>query len=183
MINSKFGVIGNKVQELKVKSNSSRAWDDVLNLSRVSAWQEPIVTQPINPPSIANHVPITVSKAATAAELVTVQDLRRDPVLVQQAKAKQQALQEGTAQDYTQGRAQGDNINNNNLYDAHHCVHSSNFLSNHNDVRSRVLNNNFPSNYNHCNSQGANNIKSNRESVGNPEHSTCMFVGRSRPSS
>ena len=35
-INSKLGVIGNEVQELNVKSNSSRAWDDVLNLSRVS---------------------------------------------------------------------------------------------------------------------------------------------------
>ena len=98
-------------------------------------------------------------------------------VLVQQAKAKQQAFQEGTAQDLTQGRAQGDNINNNNLYDAHYRVHSNNFLSNQNDVRSRVLNNNFPSNYNHCNSQGVNNnIKSGRERVGNPEHSN-VYVG------
>ena len=93
-INIKLGVIGNEVQELKVKSNSSRAWDDVLNLSKVSAGQEPIVTQTIHPPSIAYHIPITVSQAAPAAELVTVQDLRRDPVLVQQANSKQQAFQE-----------------------------------------------------------------------------------------
>ena len=90
---------------------------------------------------------------------------------MQQAKAKQQAFQKGTAQDPTQGRAQGDNINNNILYDAHHRVNSNHFISNQNDVRSCVLNNNFPSNYNYCNSQGANNnIKSGRERVGNPKH-------------
>ena len=41
-INSRLGVIGTKVQDLKTKCNSSRAWEDVLNLSRVSALQEPI---------------------------------------------------------------------------------------------------------------------------------------------
>ena len=57
-IDSRLRVIGNKVQELKVKSNSSRAWDDVLNLSRVSAMQEPPITQPIaNPSSNCNNVP------------------------------------------------------------------------------------------------------------------------------
>ena len=49
-INSRLGVIGTKVQELKVKSNGSRAWDDFLN-SRVSAMQEPPITQPIVNPS------------------------------------------------------------------------------------------------------------------------------------
>ena len=166
-INSKLGVIRNEVQELKVKSNSSRAWNNVLNLLRVSARQEPVVTQPVNPPYNVNNVPITVLQAAPAVELVTVQELRLDPVLVLKVKANQQAFHEGTAQDLSQGRAQGDNINNNTLYDAHHRVHSNNFLSNQNNVRSRVLDNNF------C------------ERVGNPKHSNvyvcwpqqAVFIG------
>lgn len=35
-INIRLGVLGNEVEELKDKSNSSRVWEDVLNLSRVS---------------------------------------------------------------------------------------------------------------------------------------------------
>ena len=42
-INSKVGIMGSDVQELKAKSNTSRAWDDAMNLSRVGAGQEPLV--------------------------------------------------------------------------------------------------------------------------------------------
>ena len=41
-INSKLGIMGSEVQELKAKSNSFRAWEDVMNLFRVSAGQEPL---------------------------------------------------------------------------------------------------------------------------------------------
>ena len=175
-LNSRLGVIGNEVQELKVKSNSSRAWDDVLNLSRVSAGPDPAVVQTNN--NNNNLVPnITVSQAA--AEIVTAQQLRRDPVLVRQANTQQQALQQQTAQDNFQGRGNGDNISFNN--NAH--IASTRFS---NDVRSRAPNSNFSGNVN-CIAP-SNSIKSGRERVGNPENANvyvcwpqqAVFVGADR---
>ena len=64
--------------------------------------------------------PLIVSQAAPAVDLVTVHDLRRNPVLVEQAKARQQVLQAATTSDPSQGTAQGVNPNNNILLDAQH---------------------------------------------------------------
>ena len=160
-INSRLGVMGNEMQELKAKSNSSRAWEDVLNLSRVSVGQEPFVPQTVQIPIATNNVPVIVTQAASAAKLVTVQDLRRDPGLVHQANTRQQAFQARNAQDVSQGRVAGDNINNNNLHDVHSRGHNSNFHNVQSDLHSRVHNGYFPSIHNHGSSQNSNtNIKS-----------------------
>ena len=102
---------------------------------------------------------------------MTLQDLRRNPVLIEQAKARQQALQTATSCDPSQGSAQGGNPNNNILLDAQH--HGSTYKSNHfNQIHGRVLNNDFPSNFMYNNTQTAStNIKSGRKRVGNPENS------------
>ena len=117
-INTRLGVIGTEVQDLKTKS----------------------------------------LKQAAVVDPVTLHDHKRNPVLVEQAKARQQMVQ--TATSSGQGTAQGVNPNNNILLDAQH--HGSNFKSidQFNQIHGRVLNNDFPSNFMYNNTQNANtNIK------------------------
>ena len=188
-INTRLGVIGTEVQDLKVKNSGSKAWDEVLNLSRVSGTQEPTV-QPVANNIIDNNIPLTMLPPlnilqGAAVNPVTVNDLRHNPVLTEQAKAKQQTLQSATSRDPTQGTDQG--FYPNILVDAQH--RSSNIRSHYDQIQGRFLNNDSPSHSGMSNAHNVNtNIKSGRDRVGNPEHSNvyicwpqqCVFIGADR---
>ena len=156
-----------------------------MDLSRVSALQEP-TSQPLGNviPNTNNIIPITVSQPPIVpqdapVDPVTIQNLRRNPVLIEQAKARQQAFQTATSCDPSQGSAQGGNPNNNILLDAQH--HGSNYKSSHfNQIHGRVLNNDFPSQFLYNNTQTAStNIKSGRNELAILRIQTFMFAGPS----
>ena len=186
-INTRMGVIGTEVQDLKVKNSGSKAWDEVLNLSRGSGTQEPTV-QPVVNNIIDNNIPLTVLPPlnilqGAAVNPVTINDLRHNPGLTEQAKAKQQTLQSATSRDPTQGTDQG-------FYPNIVVDKSSSNVRNHYDqIQGRFLNNDFPSQFGMSNAHNVNtNIKSGRDRVGNPEHSNvyicwpqqCVFIGADR---
>ena len=91
-----------------------------------SKWRSGALSQIYHIP-IINHVPTTVTQAATANEVVTMQTLRRDPGLAQQASSKQQTLQARIAEDLSQGRVHGANANSNNFHNVHSHINSNNF--------------------------------------------------------
>ena len=185
-INTRLGVIGTEVQDLKVKSSGSKAWDEVLNLSRVSGAQEP-TGQAVSNISINNNNPITVSPPlhtlqGATGNPVTMSDLRNNPVFTEQAKATQQAMQSATTRDPTQGT---EGFYPNNLVGAQHRSSSNHY----DHIQGRFLHNEIPSHFGMSNALNSNaNIKSGRDRVGNPEHSNiyvcwpqqCVFIGADR---
>ena len=186
-INTRLGVIGTEVQDLKTKSSGSKAWDEVLNLSRVSGAQEPTI-QPVSNNVINSNNPITVSPPlpilqGATGNPVTISELRSNPVLSERAKVTQQTLQAATSTDPQQGTDQG--FYPNILIDAQHRNSSKHY----DQIQGRFLHNEFSNHSGMPNTQNANaNVKSGRDRVGNPEHANiyvcwpqqCVFIGADR---
>ena len=183
-INTRLGVIGTEVQDLKTKNSGSKAWDEVLNLSRVSGAQEPAL-QPNSSNVINNNIPtyvsppLPISQGATGNP-ITIAALRSNPTLSEQAKITQQTLQAATSADPQQGT---EGFYPNNLANVQHS-------SKHYDQLQRgFLHNDISNHFGIPSVQNTNaNVKSGRDRVGNPEHANiyvcwpqqCVFVGADR---
>ena len=183
-INTRLGVIGTEVQDMKAKNSGSKAWDEVLNLSRVSGTQEPTV-QPIANNVINNNIPtfvsppLIISQGATSNP-ITSAELRGNPTLTEQAKITQQTLQAATSADPQQG-TEGFYPNNlaNVQYNSKH----------YDQLHSRFSRNDNPNHFGMPSVSNTNaNVKSGRDRVGNPEHANiyvcwpqqCVFIGADR---